>query len=81
MARRRTQTRKSTRKAHRKGSRKAHRKGTRKSKRQSGGGPPAGWKVCMGRDGLCYGNSQGGTPNKSTKDKYCNDPKAPECSD
>lgn len=74
-----------TRKAHRKGrkatrkGRKATRKGSRKSKRQTGGGPPAGWKVCMGTDGICYGNSKGGTPNKETKDSYCNNPKAPQC--
>jgi hypothetical protein len=81
MARRRTQTRKSTRKTQRKGTRKStrktQRKGTRKVKRQSGGTPPAGWKVCMGTDGICYGGPNGAY--KQTKDSYCNNPKAPQC--
>ena len=58
-----------------------HKSKSRKTRRHRGGGPPDGHTVCMHTDGQCYTNNghAGRKPYKTTKDKYCDNPKAPQC--
>ncbi len=63
-----------------------HRTRKHRTRKHRGGAHPKGYKVCMGTDGICYSNegkkNANGNPSnpfKETKDKYCDNPKAPQC--